>query len=494
MPTADHTNAARLRVFCRGSLGPRHGRRVASRGVISAVSWFARKAGPGIVLAALFTGCAATRPSTDSAATGAALPTAGTDTPPRATMDAKSGAAAPAPAPAVTAPTPAEEPRADLWMRLRAGFSLPDVCQAKPQTRRWARVYTRHPQMFERELARVAAEIEFVADIFARRGVPLDFALLPWVESRFRAVETSGNRPAGVWQFMPATAREFGLAVGPGYDARLDLYAATLAAASLLEHLGASFDGDWRLACMAFNAGEFRVRRAIARHKTRTAPLRVEDLPLSPITHEHLAKLEALGCLVRYPDRYGIELPAISDGARLRVVALPGPIDRDLAWAMTGIDEAQFARLNPTLRAPLLPAGRHLLLPQSALSRWQTLAAGLPVAQAARDWRMSPLGSGGSSADGALLDRNRDIDPSWLAMLNEGAETRGHLLLPPLGERAAVQGPHAVANSERYRVRRGDTAWTIARRFGVRLDALLRANGLGERSILRPGQWLRIPR
>jgi membrane-bound lytic murein transglycosylase D len=347
--------------------------------------------------------------------------------------------------------------------------------------------------MFARELGRVAPEIEFVAGVLALRGVPTDFALLPWVESRYRAVETQGNRPAGVWQFMPATARDFGLAVGPRHDGRLDLYAATLAAASLLEHLGAVFDGDWRLATMAFNAGEFRVRRAIARRKQPDTPLRAEDLALSPITHEHLAKLEALGCLIRHPARYRIDLPPVPEGARLRVVALPGPIDRDLARAMVGMDEAAFSRLNPALRLPLLPAGRHLLLPESALARWQSLLAGLPKDHAARDWREAPAAApiSGQSEDSAASTHG--IDPAWLAMLNErnGVEPARSGLLLPLGEHAA---PVRSGDDERYRVRSGDSPWTIARRFGVRLDALLRANALGERSILRPGQWLRIPR
>lgn len=449
----------------------------------------------------LLTACAATRPVSEPAA--AADEPAAASEPERASQPDHGDASAadvPVPQPAEAERLPAAQPPVDLWTQLRAGLRFPDVCQQKPQTRRWARVYARDPRMFERELQRVAAELAFVADVLALRGVPADFALLPWVESQFRAVETRGNRPAGIWQFMPATARDFGLAVGPGYDARLDLYAATLAAASLLEYLGAGFDGDWRLASMAFNAGEFRVRRALARRRDPASPLRVEDLSLSPVTHEHLAKLEALGCLIRHPGRYGIELPEVAADARLRVVSLPGPIDRDLARAMAGIDEAQFARLNPALRSPLLPGGRHLLLPQSALPRWQSLTAGLPMAAAARDWRAVPA-NGTSTADGAGTaatgqgtGRSEGIDPAWLAMLNDNSGERRDPILLPLGEHAAARVAGHVAAGDRYRVRSGDSPWTIARRLGVRLDALLRANGLGERSILRPGQWLRIPR
>jgi membrane-bound lytic murein transglycosylase D len=464
-------------------------------GVAVPGSPLARLPWPSVLLVALLSGCATTRPITEPAATTGRPADAGEvvqSSRPSPGDAAVTDALVP-PSPA-TEPAPVSEQPADVWARLRAGFRFPDVCQQKPQTRRWTRVYARDPKAFERELGRVAAELEFVANVLALRRVPADFALLPWVESQFRAVETSGNRPAGVWQFMPATARDFGLAVRPGYDARLDLYAATLAAASLLEHLGASFNGDWRLASMAFNAGEFRVRRAIARRKDPMSPLRVEDLSLSPITHEHLAKLEALGCLIRHPERYGIELPTLADDARLRVVSLPGPIDRDLARAMAGIDDDQFARLNPALRTPLLPAGRHLLLPQSALSRWQSLAGDLPRAAAARDWRPTPTADAGAAVIGKEADHLRGIDPDWLALLNdETGASRGPALLP-LGEHAAPLAATDAGSGERYRVRSGDSPWTIARRFGVRLDALLRANALGERSILRPGQWLRIPR
>lgn len=502
MPIAEHSNAAHARACTRGGREPGLWQRrpdddgrVGTNGVTGARRSAERAAGPFILLVMLLTGCAATRPVTAPSASAAERLVA--DKPEQAGQPASNDAhtePASVPPTTATAEEPASEPPEDLWARLRAGLRFPEVCQQKPQTRRWARVYARDPRTFERELGRVAAELAFVAEVLELRGVPTDFALLPWVESQFRAVETRGNRPAGIWQFMPATARDFGLAVGPGYDARLDLYAATLAAASLLEYLGAGFDGDWRLASMAFNAGEFRVRRALARRKDPASPLRVEDLSLSPVTHEHLAKLEALGCLIRHPDRHGIELPQVADGARLRVVSLPGPIDLDLARAMAGIDEAQFTRLNPALRSPLLPGGRHLLLPQSALPRWQSLTAGLPMAAAARDWRAVPADDSGTAASGQGGGQPGGIDPAWLALLNDDSGGRRSPILLPFGEHAAGTVADRADGGERYRVRSGDSPWTIARRLGVRLDALLRANGLGERSILRPGQWLRIPR
>ncbi len=384
-------------------------------------------------------------------------------------------------------PRVAHTATAEPWGRVRAGLAFPDVCDTKPQTRRWARIYAHDPDRLTEELRRFAPQIDFIHDVLALRGVPSDFALLPWVESRFQAGPAGIARPAGMWQFMPVTAREFGLAIGPDYDGRLDLYAATLAATSLLEHLGKAFDGDWRIACMAYNAGEFRVRRALRRRGVDASARVVENLPLNPITHAHLAKLEALGCLIRHPDRYGIVLPSMPSDARLRVVALPGPIDRDLARALTGIDQAEFSRLNPALRTPLLPAGRHLVLPQSALPRWQRLVAALPPAAATRDWRAA-ADFDRNDIDAAA--RRAQIDPAWLAALHtdDAEHRRSRATLLPQGVHRNTRGKHT-----RYQVRSGDSAWTIARRLGVRLEALLNANGLDRHSILRPGQWLRIP-
>lgn len=379
---------------------------------------------------------------------------------------------------------------ADLWQRLRGRFVFGDRCDGQSQVRRWALVHARDPAALRAELARVVPTLDLVAGVLALRGIPSDFALLPWVESRYRAVPATGNRPAGIWQLMPATARDFGLVVSPQLDERLDLYASTHAAAALLEHLGQRFGGDWRLVAMAFNAGEFRVARALARQRDAGGAYRPEDLPLSPITHAHLAQLEAIGCILRDPDFYAVELPAADPAHRLRAVALPFALDRDLAEAIADVDADTFDALNPAVRGPLIAAGRHLLLPQRSLARWQTLIAALPAKAAARDWRfVDPPRHGGRAV--AALEAT-GLPPAWLSALHDGEHVRGRAgparLLPVARHREA-----ALPGMRRYRVREGDSAWAIARRLGVRLEALLQANGLGERSTLRPGQWLRIP-
>jgi len=106
-----------------------------------------------------------------------------------------------------------------------------------------------------------------VLEQIEQRKMPGEFAFLPYIESNYTALASSGDRSAGIWQLMPDTAREAGLRITREYDGRLDVYASTTAALDLLERYNEQF-GDWRLADMAFNAGELA-----SRPMKRTSPL-----------------------------------------------------------------------------------------------------------------------------------------------------------------------------------------------------------------------------
>jgi membrane-bound lytic murein transglycosylase D len=406
------------------------------------------------------------------------------------------GAPPPDPAPVKPPPEPAEAPAAREpaagWPALAASFEFARCDDAAAAVRRWTRVYTANPKRFEDMLRRALPFLGYVQGEVLAAKLPGEFVLLPLVESSYVAFASKGNRPAGIWQFMPVTARHFGLAVGPAYDARLDVAAATRAAVEYLTYLGGRFERDWTLVNMAFNAGEYRVRGALARARRGGAPLAHDQLALSPITHEHFAKLTALACIVREPERWHVRLPERDSQPLLAALPLAAATDVALLARVARSDVASLERFNPAARGGRLPAGAMALVPASEAAAAATRLERVPR-ELRTGWRMADTRSrdwnalAGSGVDAALLAELNDAAPDAAPPPRVLARSRS----------AAAGGVAAAADAAgRYAVRAGDSLWLIARRFGVSVASLLQWNALPTRHVLRPGQllWVAAPR
>ncbi|MEO7916989.1 MAG: lytic transglycosylase domain-containing protein, partial [Dokdonella sp.] len=204
-------------------------------------------------------------------------------------------------------PVPSDASRSP-WDRLRERLKM-HGCDYRSEVTSWAERYTRSPRSFEQSMQRSLPFLLLVIDELERRNLPGEFAMLPFVESRYEPVATSGNRPAGMWQLMPITARGNGMEVTAAYDERLDPMMATRISLGLIERYSEKFN-DWRLANMAFNAGEFRVLKLLnGREPSSFSAEQLAQLSFSSTTHEHLDKLLALSCIVDEPGRFGVRLP-----------------------------------------------------------------------------------------------------------------------------------------------------------------------------------------
>lgn len=340
------------------------------------------------------------------------------------------------------AATPAPDvPPPTLWERIVGRYAFAPCADPPPLVRRWARIYAQSPKRHADALAHAAPWIGYVADELERRNLPSDYVWLPFVESRYQAFRSSGDRPAGAWQLMPTTARGHGIRIGPDYDGRLDFIAATDAALDLLEHLATTFDRNWPLVTMAYNAGEYRIKGAIERARRSGQSTAPEQLGVSPITHEHLAKLRALACIVAAPDAVSMTLPAIDPDAQLVPVTVPAAMPTAQVARLSGATVTTWQTWNPAWRQGRVDAQAQTLVPVHL-------------------------------ADAAI------------AALNAATPEPISITAPP---------PNPVPSGSVHIVRAGDSPWHIARRYRVSLAALLAANGLNARSVLRPGQRLRIP-
>jgi len=196
----------------------------------------------------------------------------------------------------------------EVYARIRDALS-PTSCTPKASNSAWMKAYIHRPERFQQQLVEMLPILDHVSFQAAQRGLPMEFALIPFVESRFQPDAVAKGGPKGLWQLMPLTAKHFGLKIGGKKDGRLDYIQATDAALSYLEQLQKQF-GDWPTSIMAYNAGDSRLRLSLRRQKL--ARVDAENrLPkgLAPHTYAYVRKIQALSCFMQNPGSFDVRLP-----------------------------------------------------------------------------------------------------------------------------------------------------------------------------------------
>lgn len=343
----------------------------------------------------------------------------------------------------------------DLWVRMRGRMALADI--EHPRITEQLETLKRQPGYLNLFTQRARPYLHYIVENIDRRGLPMDLALLPMVESAFDPTALSPKDAAGLWQIIPSTGQEWGLLLAEGYDGRLDIHTSTGVALRYLRYLNQQFNGDWLLALAAYNAGPRAVQDAIKARATEAAPVvAYPGLDTQPLVHEALAtagaadapaisqslfwslklpketqdyvpRIVALAHVVANPGAYGLKLPVIDNQPYLYRVDLTADSKVIDSVTAAGIPMEDFSRFNPGFKQGVEPPARayNLLLPREQA---QTLVA---------------------SAPGAQL-----VAPS------------------------------------RYTVRKGETLAAIARRHGVPSGQLAQWNGLNDRVALKAGQQL----
>lgn len=427
-----------------------------------------------------------------------ALLLGGCATGPTAVVKAPAPAPSPAPAPVATPAPTVDSAAADstnthdgeFWQGLRARFAL-GGCDGDALISKWIGHYSKHPNRFQARMRNDLPLLRVAAKLAQDHDIPGEFALLPWVESNFRALPSHGNRPAGMWQIMPATGRALGLRIDSHYDGRLDTPESSASAMKLLrQHYRVL--GNWGLVDMAYNTGLYRIKRLLKENPDAALDRPIPDLPVSATTRNHLAKLSALGCIVREPSRYDIQLPRVIHAYSLVRVELPQPLDLRIAARLAELPLERVRSLNAAYLDLSTPAS-HLTLPLPAAT---TLAAANTelIAWGWHGWQhvrlQQPMTlaalAGGDTAQSELLAR---INPTTSHASAKAAST---LWLPQSMIDALPDKPESVALiASSHRVQSGDTLWDLARRFHVSVGELRLWNRLNT-DLLHLGQVLRL--
>ena len=253
----------------------------------------------------------------------------------------------------------------DLWAVLRQDFRMNEVNQSL--VRSHESKFSSGKAYFNRTIQRSKPYMYHIATEVKKRGMPAEIALLPFIESAYVTKAKSHVGASGLWQFMPATGRHFGLEQTPLYDGRHDVYAATDAALNYLQYLHGLF-GDWSLALAAYNWGEGNMSRAIRRAQAAGLPPTYENLKMPNETRNYVPKLLAVRNLVNNPQAFGLTLPEMKHEPYFRTVTVNGPLDIMAAAHlanMTGMSVSELKRLNG-ISGTHIAAGRSLLVSKNS--------------------------------------------------------------------------------------------------------------------------------
>ncbi|MFK7853477.1 MAG: transglycosylase SLT domain-containing protein [Granulosicoccus sp.] len=320
-----------------------------------------------------------------------------------------------------------------------------------------------------------------------KRYLPIELALLPAIESGYRPDVHSAENAAGIWQIIPATAKEIGLQRTQWFDGRADLVASTTAAIDYLSYLNAEFHGDWLLTLAAYNAGLGRVKKAMKRNAKQNLPTDFWSLKLPKETQNYVPKFLALVAMLRYDEDPQFKIPDIKQGNAFETVDVGQRVSLDKAAEFSGIRETNLRLLNASLVHSITPPqGPHKL--NVPLGQGDALIEGLSKAGVNRAYSLPATHTviAGDTLSG--IARLYGISQTRLLEMNALDSS-----LIKIGQELAIRYNSNGTDTIEYIVTIGDTLSEIAERFAVGIAAIKNEKGEELASdIIHPGVRLTI--
>ncbi|WP_410497497.1 LysM peptidoglycan-binding domain-containing protein [Chitinibacter sp. S2-10] len=409
----------------------------------------------------------------------------------------------------------------NLWDRVRNGFAIPDI--DSPLVTKWENYYASRPDYLNRIIERSNRYLYHVVGEVEKRGMPMEFALLPMIESAYNPRAESHAKAAGMWQFIPDTGKRYGLERTWWYDGRRDVVAATDAALSYLQDIHGMFD-DWQLALASYNWGENAVKRARDRNAAAGLPTGYVDLRMPDETRNYVPKLLAIRNIIADPAAYGVKLRDIPNQPYFATLQPGKHMDVSVAAKLAEISVEELLRLNPGFIRPVIAhkEDRKLVLP---LDKKETFERNLATyEQPLLNWQPYVTKQGENfeqlaDAFGIASEELRDIND--IATGDRAA--RGQTILVPkvagldISERQTLQAlhnnraaeaidtgekdtpkpvltaarTHGVKSGREHKVAKGDTLFNIAKRYDLSVAELKAMNGI-KNANLTPGDTLRV--
>ena len=392
------------------------------------------------------------------------------------------------------------EAPADLWDRVRRGFAMPDLEGELVQ--RHEQWYSTRPDYIERMVDRSRLYIFHIVEELELRGMPTELALLPYIESAFNPQAVSSAKAAGMWQFMPATGRDFQLRQTIFRDDRRNVLDSTRAALDYLQKLHDMF-GDWHLALAAYNWGQGNVKRAIERNQAAGLPTGYNDINMPAETRNYVPKLQAVKNIIANPQRMGAVLPLIENHPFFDTVDITQDIDVDVAARLAEVRVEDFKALNPSQRKPVIFAAGtpQILLPWNNADTFkQNLAKAAPGSLASwTAWVATETLPSRAVASRFGMDEDdfREMNNIPRGMVIKSGST---VVVRRSNSAAQAVASHVVNNAQlaytpeivlrrtSVRARKGDSIASVAARYDLPAATVAGWNHTNARAGLKRGQ------
>lgn len=391
----------------------------------------------------------------------------------------------------------------DVWQRIAMQLDM-DIPNHKKVDyyRTW---YLKHPNHLYTVSKRATPFLYMITKRIEERGLPMELALLPVVESSFDAFAYSHGSAAGLWQFVPGTGKMMGLEQNYWYDGRRDVAAATDAALDYLVQLNERFDGNWEHAIAAYNSGGGRVSSAIRKNKKLGKPIDFFSLDLPKETSSYVPKLLALADVIANQDKYGLNIPAIPNKPVLTLVDPEEQLDLAIAADYAGISVKELQSYNPAYNQwSTAPEGPHqLLIPVEKKETFLTKVEknrgkGMKVARykVKSGDSLSVLANKYGTTTKVIRRAN--------GLSNNNIRIGQYLLIPTSTKddaKYALTAQNRLSKTQSrargqlkltHVVQSGESLWSIARNNKVSYKSLAKWNGMGPKDPLRVGQKLVI--
>lgn len=388
----------------------------------------------------------------------------------------------------------------DLWERIRRGFAMPNLeSDLVTDREQW---YTTRPDYMLRMTERSRKYLFHIVEELEMRNMPTELALLPFIESAFNPQAISPVKATGMWQFMPATGKDYDLKQNAFRDDRRDVLASTRAALDYLQRLHRLFN-DWHLALAAYNWGQGSVGRAVEKNRRAGLGTSYTELNMPMETRFYVPKLQAVKNIVNNPSNFRSKLPLIENHPFFQTVDIERDIDVALAAKLAEVSLDDFKALNPAVNRPvILAAGMpQILLPWDNAAVYQrnleayggSRLASWTVWVAPTNMAVSDAAKRAGMTESELRSLN-NIPPRMLIRAGSSLlVTRSAQHQNDVAEHVADNGqlsfsPDVVLKRTLHKAGRNESVSTVAARYRVSKESIADWNRVSALAAFKVGQ------